>query len=253
MICLEEFTQVGWVGGWVGGQATAGGWVGAGTWCQAAPVGTALLHCQSASQPPWALSGIARRASHHDSPFTFFPAVAARPLLLPARAPARLQEEFVNGSALRLDCNCRGDLALRHRDCVMKWVQVKGSNVCELCKAEIRNIPAPPPRPTEADLPLDEAYFNGQPPPAPAPPALHAGCTRVGLPAPWQHHCGGQGIHCAGTAQGLVWQCPRPRPRLTTPCTPHPPAAACCCRLQTPATSTTSCPPHRTWSLTACG
>jgi hypothetical protein len=42
----------------------------------------------------------------------------------------------------------------------MKWVQVKGSNVCELCKAEIRNIPAPPPRPTEADLPqLDEAYF----------------------------------------------------------------------------------------------
>jgi hypothetical protein len=67
----------------------------------------------------------------------------------------------VNGSALRLECNCRGDLALRHRDCVMKWVQVKGSNVCELCKAEIRNIPAPPPRPTEADLPtLDEAYFN---------------------------------------------------------------------------------------------
>lgn len=41
-------------------------------------------------------------------------------------------------------------------------LQVKGSNVCELCKAEIRNIPAPPPRPTEADLPqLDEAYFAG--------------------------------------------------------------------------------------------
>lgn len=73
-----------------------------------------------------------------------------------------LQEEFVNGSALRLECNCRGDLALRHRECVMKWVQVKGSNVCELCKAEIRNIPAPPPRPAEADLPqLDEAYFHG--------------------------------------------------------------------------------------------
>lgn len=41
-------------------------------------------------------------------------------------------------------------------------LQVKGSNVCELCKAEIRNIPAPPPRPTDADLPqLDEAYFAG--------------------------------------------------------------------------------------------
>lgn len=35
------------------------------------------------------------------------------------------QEEFVNGSALRLECNCRGDLALRHRECVMKWVQVR--------------------------------------------------------------------------------------------------------------------------------
>ncbi|KAL4437518.1 hypothetical protein ABPG77_003499 [Micractinium sp. CCAP 211/92] len=71
------------------------------------------------------------------------------------------QEEFINGAALRLECSCRGDLALRHRDCVMKWVQVKGSNVCELCKSEIRNIPAPPPRPVEADMPaLDEAYFN---------------------------------------------------------------------------------------------
>ncbi|PSC71193.1 zinc finger family [Micractinium conductrix] len=72
------------------------------------------------------------------------------------------QEEFINGSALRLECNCRGDLALRHRDCVMKWVQVKGSNVCELCKAEIRNIPAPPPRAADpGDLPvLDEAYFS---------------------------------------------------------------------------------------------
>ena len=84
----------------------------------------------------------------------------ARTSTCPAASP---QEEFINGAALRLECNCRGDLALRHRECIMKWVQVKGSNVCELCKAEIRNIPAPPPRPTDADLPaLDEAYFNGE-------------------------------------------------------------------------------------------
>lgn len=49
------------------------------------------------------------------------------PFLL-AASPLQ-QEEFINGSALRLECSCRGDLALRHRDCVMKWVQVKGSNV----------------------------------------------------------------------------------------------------------------------------
>ncbi len=39
---------------------------------------------------------------------------------------------------------------------------VPALQVCELCKSEIRNIPAPPPRPVEADMPaLDEAYFNG--------------------------------------------------------------------------------------------
>ena len=117
---------------------------------------------------------------------------------LPARPPpplppAALQEEFVNGSALRLDCNCRGDLALRHRDCVMKWVQVKGSNVCELCKAEIRNIPAPPPRPAEADLPqLDEAYFNGEP----ALLVLQAGLF-CWLAAGW----------LAGWLAGCLWAC----------------------------------------------
>lgn len=96
----------------------------------------------------------------------------------------------MNGAALRLECNCRGDLALRHRDCVMKWVQVKGSNVCELCKAEIRNIPAPPPRPTEDELPtLDEAYFNGELAAGPdsgtdKPAALYA-CSRGYMLAGW--------------------------------------------------------------------
>ena len=103
------------------------------------------------------------------------PAAPARSPCLPCRLPTvglttppvlavhlALQDQLVSGAALRLECNCRGDLALRHRDCALKWVQVKGSNVCELCKAEIRNIPAPPPRAAEADLPqLDEAYFAG--------------------------------------------------------------------------------------------
>ena len=180
---------------------------------------------------------------------------------LPARPPpplppAALQEEFVNGSALRLDCNCRGDLALRHRDCVMKWVQVKGSNVCELCKAEIRNIPAPPPRPAEADLPqLDEAYFNGEP----ALLVLQAGLfcwLAAGWLAGWLVGWLFMGLHgcCQGTGALpvlAVLQCLSRLHSLITmraPCRP-----LLLLLVQTQATSTTSCPPHKTLCLTACG
>ncbi|GAB4819187.1 hypothetical protein N2152v2_006233 [Parachlorella kessleri] len=70
-------------------------------------------------------------------------------------------EDFESGRAISLECNCRGDLALRHKDCAVKWAQVKGDLVCELCKAPVRNLPALPPRPqNEAEeqfLPGDHA------------------------------------------------------------------------------------------------
>lgn len=53
------------------------------------------------------------------------------------------------GRAISLECNCRGDLALRHKDCAIKWAEVKGDLVCELCKAPVRNLPALPPRPAD--------------------------------------------------------------------------------------------------------
>ena len=99
-------------------------------------------------------------ACSQSSPAACLPLASQPSPLLPVHLT--VQDQLVSGAALRLECNCRGDLALRHRDCALKWVQVKGSNVCELCKAPIRNIPPPPPRPSEADLPqLDEAYFHG--------------------------------------------------------------------------------------------
>ena len=78
------------------------------------------------------------------------------------------EEEFRSGAAISLECGCRGDLALRHKACAVKWVQVKGDNICELCKQPVRNLPAPPPRPAAAEearapgIPDSEVYYDPQ-------------------------------------------------------------------------------------------
>lgn len=61
-------------------------------------------------------------------------------------------DDFASGRAISLGCNCRGDLALRHKDCAQKWAQVKddgrgGVPICELCKNPAKNLPPLPPRP----------------------------------------------------------------------------------------------------------
>lgn len=65
-----------------------------------------------------------------------------------------------NGEAMTLDCQCRGDLALRHRECAIKWAQVKGDCICELCKHEVKNLPALPPRPPqeEGNAGMEDVY-----------------------------------------------------------------------------------------------
>ena len=42
-----------------------------------------------------------------------------------------------SGEAISLDCQCRGDLALRHRACAIKWSRVKGDAVCDICKSTV--------------------------------------------------------------------------------------------------------------------
>lgn len=82
-----------------------------------------------------------------------------------------LPEDFESGKAMSLECGCRGDLALRHRDCAIKWSQVKddgrgGLPVCELCKKPVQNLPELPARPREEHdeedigITIQEAYFN---------------------------------------------------------------------------------------------
>ncbi|WPT17737.1 hypothetical protein PSENEW3_00005739 [Picochlorum sp. SENEW3] len=83
-----------------------------------------------------------------------------------------MPEDFSSGKAMSLDCGCRGDLALRHRDCAVKWSQVKddgrgGLPTCELCKMPVRNLPELPARPQAAqengddgEVTIEEVYLN---------------------------------------------------------------------------------------------
>lgn len=72
------------------------------------------------------------------------------PMCLICLEPLR-PEDFENGEAMTLECKCRGETALRHRSCAMKWVQVKGDLVCDICRSPIGNLPPPPPRSDTAD------------------------------------------------------------------------------------------------------
>ncbi|DBA84026.1 hypothetical protein WJX77_003823 [Trebouxia sp. C0004] len=70
-------------------------------------------------------------------------------------------EDFEAGEAIQLECECRGDLALRHHSCAVKWAHVKGDNVCDICKQPIKNLPAITPRaPSEPGSDVDMTGFD---------------------------------------------------------------------------------------------
>lgn len=73
---------------------------------------------------------------------SFLRRAAPHPLPLPC---------LQSGKAISLDCKCRGELALRHKECAVQWARVKGDLVCELCKQPVRNLPALPPPPPPGD------------------------------------------------------------------------------------------------------
>ncbi|CAM0948367.1 unnamed protein product [Alopecurus aequalis] len=89
------------------------------------------------------------------------------------------QEE--GGSVLKLECHCKGELALAHRGCALKWFGIKGNVNCDVCGHDVLNLPVTLRRVR------DTAMSPLPPSPAAASPPGSGNSTGHGLRGVWRH------------------------------------------------------------------